>query len=655
MKENKLEAESKRSLDKISEDKAIMELIECVELDGISTVFDRARQMKPCPIGSGVSGICCKNCAMGPCRVREDKTGLCGATLGTIAARNLARHIAAGASAHSDHGRDLAHLLGQVAEGKAQGLQIKDELKLLKLAKILGIEIDDRDTKDIARDTAKKALSLFGQQEGEIDLIKIAPKRRQEIWRKNKVIPRGIDREVVEMLHRTNMGVDQDAEHILDQAIRTALSDGWGGSIVATEITDILFTTPRALPAKTNLGMLKEDEVNIVVHGHEPTLSEIIAELADDKGLIEYAKSKKAKGINVVGICCTANEVLMRQGIAPIGNFLSQEMAITTGAVELMVVDIQCIMQALGELAKKYHTKLVTSSAKCKIPGAIHLEFEEGRGVDIAREIIKMAIDNFENRKGKVHIPKVTSDLVAGFSHEYIRYMLGGRFRESFRPLNDGIIDGRIQGVVAIVGCNNARLTQDRYHNFLTRELIRRDYLVVQTGCGALASAKCGVMVPEALEYAGEGLRSICEAVGIPPVLHLGSCVDNSRILTVLSEVVEEGGLGEDISDLPVAGIAPEWMSEKALSIGTYFAASGVYVVFSGEPIPLESSEEVKDIMTRRWEEKYGGKLEYIQDIDEVLSRVIEHIQAKRRALKIDVKKERVLFDMEARRALKDV
>lgn len=652
---NKMKEErEEKKYKEITEDRAVIEIME--KMGGeVSTIFDRSESMKYCPIGSGISGICCKNCAMGPCRVRDDKTGLCGATLGTIAARNLARHIAAGAAAHSDHGRDMAHLLGLVAEDKAEGLKIKDEFKLMKFAKNLGVKIDDRDIKEIAKETSEKALSLFGQQTGEIDLVKIAPEKRQGIWRKYKIVPRGIDREIVETMHRTNMGVDQDAEHILDQALRTALSDGWGGSMIGTEITDILFTTPEPRRAKTNLGMLKEDEVNIVVHGHEPTLSEIIAELADDKKLLEYAKSKGASGINVVGICCTANEILMRQGIAPIGNFLSQEMAIMTRAVEVMVVDIQCIMQSLGELAKKYHTKLITSSPKCKIPGAIHMEFEENNGVKLATEIIRMAIDNFKNRKKEVYIPRITSDLVCGFSHEYIKYMLGGKFRESFRPLNDAIIDGRIQGVVGVVGCNNARITQDKYHNYLTRELIKRDYLVVATGCGALSTAKCGLMIPEALEYAGEGLRSICEAVGMPPVLHLGSCVDNSRILTVVSEIVREGGLGEDISDLPIAGIAPEWMSEKALSIGSYFAASGAYVAFSGEPIPVESSSEVKDIMTKGWQEKYGGQLEYIADIEELLDKVISVIQEKRKALRIDIKKERVLLDMEARRTLKNV
>lgn len=638
----------------LSSDEAVCKILESMD-EEISTVFSRSQSLKPCPIGSSESGICCKNCSMGPCRVMEETAGLCGATLGTIAARNLARHIAAGTAAHSDHGRDMAHLLALTSEGKAEGLKIKDDLKLFNFAKNLGVKTDDKSVSEIAGEVAEKAMSLFGQQSGEIDLMRLAPKKRQEIWRKHKVMPRGIDREVVEMMHRTNMGVDQDPENILDQAVRTALADGWGGSMIGTDITDILFTTPVPLAAKTNLGMLKEDEVNVVIHGHEPTLSEIIAELSDENELVEYAKSKGAKGINVVGICCTANEVLMRQGVAPIGNFLSQEMAIMTGAVELMVVDIQCIMQSLGELVKKYHTKLITSSPKAKIPGAIHMEFQEVNGTALAKEIIKMAIDNFQNRKHKVCIPEISSELVAGFSHEYIRYMLGGRFRESFRPLNDAIIDGRIQGIVAIVGCNNARICQDKYHNYLAKEFIKRDYLVVSTGCGALSLAKCGIMIPEAMEEAGPGLRSICEAVGIPPILHLGSCVDNSRILTIASEIVSEGGLGEDISDLPAAGIAPEWMSEKALSIGTYFAASGVYVAFSGQPIPVESSTEVKNIMTSGWQQKYGGQLEYIADIDELLEKVINVIQDKRKALKIDTKKERVLMDMEARRALTNV
>jgi carbon-monoxide dehydrogenase catalytic subunit len=213
--------------------------------------------------------------------------------------------------------------------------------------------------------------------------------------------------------------------------------------------------------------------------------------------------------------------------------------------------------------------------------------------------------------------------------------MLGGSYRSSFRPLNDAIMSGRIRGVVADVGCNNPRTTQDATHDYLVRELLKNDVLVVETGCGALASGKAGFMLGEAaMEHAGPGLREVCEATGMPPVLHMGSCVDNTRILTVLTQIVEEGGLGDDISDVPAVGIAPEWMSEKALAIASYCVASGAYVIM-GINSPVEASQVVTDIMSEGWEQRLGGKLEFIVEPEEMLRRILEHIDKKRAALKL--------------------
>jgi len=403
--------------------------------------------------------------------------------------------------------------------------------------------------------------------------------------------------------------------------------------------------------SQVNLGVLKKDEVNVVVHGHEPVLSELIVLAAGQKDLVDYAISKGAKGINLAGMCCTANEIMMRQGIPTAGNFLSQELAILTGAVDAIIVDVQCIQAALVSLSKHFHTKVITTSQKGKITGATHIQFDEQNALEIAREIVRVAIDNYQNRKETI-IPKDLNDLVAGFSNEYINYMLGGKYRASYRPLNDAIIQGRIFGAAGVVGCNNPRVCHDEAHNYVVKELIKHDVLVVQTGCGAIANAKYGLLTPEAMEYAGPGLREICETVGIPPVLHLGSCVDNSRILTILTEVVNEGGLGEDISELPVVGIAPEWMTEKALSIGVYFVASGVYVIFGGVSSPVSASDVVTDIITNRWEDMVGGKLEFEPDPVKIVEKTLEHIARKRKALKIDIKKERVLYDMEKRREL---
>ena len=630
----------KRQLDEYSADPAAQQMLARAEELGLETAFTRADKMVPCNIGA--AGMCCKQCGMGPCRLtKSGEVGVCGATLDTIQARNLARAIAAGAAAHSDHGRDMAFLLKAVANGETEGYSIRDVAKLRTVAAKYEIPIEDRAPQEIANDLADLYVAQFGQQRGEVVPVRRAPKKRQALWRQHDVVPRGVDREVVETLHRTHIGDDQDAEHILEHAIRTGLSDGWAGSMIATDVSDILFGTPAPILGRANLGVIKDNMVNVVLHGHEPSLSEMIVAASQDPEIIEYAKAAGAAGVNLSGICCTANEILMRQGIPAAGNFLHQELAIMTGAVEAMVVDVQCIMQALIELAGNFHTKIITTSAKVKIKGATHIEFDEHHALTMARNILKTAIDNFKNRDAaKTRIPNIQEDLVPGFSHEYINYMLGGSYRASFRPLNDAIISGRIRGVAAIVGCNNPRSRQDYLHTKVTKELLKQDVLVVETGCGAIAAAKLGLLLGEAgLEEVGPGLRQVCETVGIPPVLHMGSCVDNTRILTVLTQMVEEGGLGDDIDQIPAVGLAPEWMSEKALSIAAYCVASGVYVIFggaspvSGMPDRVADSDVVLKYISQGWEKKYGGKLEFIPDVDEMIRRALEHIDGKRAAL----------------------
>jgi carbon-monoxide dehydrogenase catalytic subunit len=631
-------ARNKRTPEEQSIDPAAQQMLIRADELGISTAFSRADALSPCNIGS--AGMCCKLCGMGPCRLtKEGQTGICGATIDTIQARNLIRAIAAGGAAHSDHGRDMAFTLKAVANGETEGYVIRDVAKLRNIAARYDIEIEGRAPDEIANDLADLYISQFGQQRGEVIVTKRAPETRQKLWREQGVIPRGVDREVVEALHRTHIGDDQDPEHILNHAIRVSLADGWGGSLIATDVSDILFGTPAPILGEANLGVLKDDMVNVVVHGHEPTLSQMIVAATQDPEIIEYAKAAGAKGVNLSGICCTANEILMRQGIPAAGNFLHQELSILTGSVEAMIVDVQCIMQALVSLAENFHTMIITTSPKVKIKGATHIEFHEDKALTIAKEIVKKAIDNYKNR-GETQIPTDRERLIPGFSHEYINYMLGGSYRASFRPLNDAIMSGRIRGVAAIVGCNNPRSTQDYLHTYVTAELLKQDVLVVETGCGAIASAKLGYLLGEAgLDKVGPGLREVCETVGIPPVLHMGSCVDNTRILTVLTQMVEEGGLGDDIHQIPAVGLAPEWMSEKALVIGTYCVASGAYVMFggtspiSGMPDRVSDSTIVSEYISSGWEELYGGKMEFVLDPDEMIRRTLEHIDKKRAEL----------------------
>jgi carbon-monoxide dehydrogenase catalytic subunit len=452
-------------------------------------------------------------------------------------------------------------------------------------------------------------------------------------------------------MHRSHMGVDQHYANITKQCSRTALADGWGGSMVATEISDILFGTPAPMAIEVNMGVLKEDQVNIIIHGHEPNLFESMVESVAEPTLVQAAKDAGAKGINLVGMCCSGLEMFVRHGTPHAGNFMSTETILVTGAVDAMVVDVQCIKQALAEVAECYNTQLITTNPRAQIEGAKHVEFHEDKPKDCTDEIVIQAIGRFKDRGVEVDIPKIVNHGVTGFSHEYINYMLGGTFRASYTPLNDNIINGRIRGVAGVVGCNNPRMKQDYVHVELVKELIKNDVLVVQTGCSQIALAKAGLTTPEAAHLAGPGLKEVCETVGMPPVLGCGACVDNSRILIACAEMVKTGGLGDSIADLPVAGCAPEYMSEKAITIGHYFVASGVFTVF-GVTFPIVEGTKFHKHLFEELEGKGMGKWGFAVDPHEIARLMIAHIDKKRKALGIDKARERVLMDMSDRREI---
>lgn len=630
---------------------ATAQMLAKAERDGVETAFHRAANMKACPIGA--DSACCKHCAMGPCRMNAKdpygKVGVCGATIDTIMARNFGRMVACGGAAHTDHGMSMLDLFREIVNGNIKDYSIKDPIKLEEVAKELGIEVQDRETKDIATDLYNELERTYTQVEGEIPFAKRVPEKTLETWRKYGVVPRGAMREIMELMHRTHMGVDQDYENLTHQCSRTALADGWGGSMVATEISDILFGTPTPVRTEVNMGCLKEDQVNIIIHGHEPNLFESMLESVNDPTLIQAAKDAGAAGINLVGMCCSGAEMICRHGIPHAGNFMSTESIMVTGAVDAMAVDVQCIKQGLAKVADCYGTKLFTTNPRCRLEGVEHIEFHEHTPRECTDAIVENAIIRYKNRNLPIEIPQIKNMGVHGFSHEYINYMLGGTFRASYTPLNDNIINGRIRGVAGVVGCTNPRVKQDWVHLELVKELIRNDVLVVQTGCSQIAMAKAGLYTPEAAHLAGPGLREVCETVGMPPVLGCGSCVDNSRILIACSEMVRVGGLGDSIADLPVAGAAPEYMSEKAICIGQYFVASGVYTVF-GVTFPIIEETKFHKLLFGGLEEMGFGKWGFTADPHEMAQMMIAHIDKKRKALGIDKARERVLVDMADRR-----
>ncbi|MDR2601807.1 MAG: anaerobic carbon-monoxide dehydrogenase catalytic subunit [Spirochaetaceae bacterium] len=604
---------------------------------GAETYEDRVKQQTPhCKFGE--DGVCCKNCSMGPCRVSaRGKRGICGADAHAIAGRNYLRMIAAGTASHSDHAREILHVLREAK--KDGGYQIRDEAKLLRLAEEWNVKTEGRDIYDVAHDVANVGLMEFGKPDGYQLFTKRAPAERQELWKKEGVLPRAIDREIATSLHMTHMGNTADAEYLVRQGVRTGLSNGWGGSMIGTEITDILFGTPQERASEGNLGVLEKNMVNLVVHGHDPAFSEMVVTAAELKELQDYAKSKGAKGLNVVGLCCTANEVAMRHGVRMAGNFLQQENVILTGVCDLMCVDVQCIFPALPKLADCFHTKFVTSSHIARIPGAIHIEFAPETAMEQAKEIVKMAIDNYPNRdEGKIYIPETKQPANVGYPCEVIISKLDGVTNShvdqlgSYRPAVDAIRSGVLRGAVGIVGCNNPRVRPDYSHFAIMEELLKNDVLIVATGCAAQLATKAGLLNKEAKWCCGDGLRRVCDLADIPPILHMGACVDISRILLLVAGIARDWNV--DMNQLPIVGVAPEWMSEKAVSIANYCIGSGIDVYLGIQP-QVMGSTQMAELITEGTRKITGAG--YIIDTDpkSLVKKIIDGIEAKRAALGI--------------------
>jgi len=607
-------------------------LKEKAKQEGLETVWERHAAQEP-RCGFCDLGLSCRICVMGPCRLdpfgEGPQRGVCGADADIMVARNLARMIAAGAASHSDHGRDLVETLLAVGEGRAPGYQITDAAKLGRLAAEVGVA-PGLEPLAQARELALAIMEEYGIKKGHLTFTQRLPAARLTRWQALGLAPRGIDWEVTEMMHRTHMGVDNDPLNLLLQALRCALADGWGGSMIATEISDVLFGTPKPVVSQVNMGVLKTDQVNIILHGHSPLVSEAVAQAAQDPQLLARAQELGAQGINLAGLCCTGNEVLMRRGIPMAGNHLLQELAIVTGAVEAMVVDYQCIMPSLGDLASCYHTLFFTTSPKAKFPKATHLPFAPANGAALGHTLVSQAVENFPRRApDRVAIPVAPAAQVSGFSVEIIQEALGG----TWEPLLNAIKTGHIRGAVGVVGCNNPKITQDYGHINLTKRLIAADILVLDTGCAAVAHAKAGFKTPEAAELAGPGLRAVCKALGVPPVLHMGSCVDNTRIVNLAA--ILAGALGVDLDQLPVAAAAPEWYSEKAATIACYAVASGIFTVLGVAP-PVLGSAAVTDLLLNGLETHLGARFAVQPDPIQAAQLIIGHIEGKRRALGLD-------------------
>ncbi|MDY5219223.1 MAG: anaerobic carbon-monoxide dehydrogenase catalytic subunit [Eubacteriales bacterium] len=612
-------------------------LLETAKKVGADTWQQRVKNQTPhCKFGE--EGICCRICTMGPCRITpKSPRGICGCDANGIVARNYLRFTAGGAATHSDHGRSICHTLYAAKEGG--NYQVKDPEKLCRIAKEWGIETEGRDIYDVAHEVAETGLMEYGKPFGVQRFLKRAPESRQKIWADQAIEPRAIDREVSQSMHMTHMGCSSLPEALVRQSLRAGLSDGWGGSMMGTEFSDVLFGTPKPVDTTANIGVMEKDMVNIIVHGHDPSLSEMIVFYAQDPEMVALAKEMGAKGINIAGVCCTSNEVAMRHGIPMAGNFLSQENVVLTGACEAIVVDVQCIFPALGPLSKCFHTKFVTTSPIARMPDSDFIEFHEDTAGENAKKIVEMAVRNFKNRKPElVNIPQLKTNATVGYSVEAIKKCLDGVTNShvdetgTTKPLIECVKSGVLRGAVAMVGCNNPKVRPDTAHIELMKKLIANDIIVIVSGCSAQAAAKAGLLSKDAKELCGEGLKRVCELVDIPPILHMGSCVDISRMMILASDIAKDWGI--DISQVPVVGCAPEYMSEKAVSIGNYVVATGIETFLGVDPY-TKGGPEVVNLLQGEVEDWVGAKFVVELDIEKLGDRMMETIEAKRAALGI--------------------
>ena len=615
-------------------------LLENATKVGADTWQQRVKNQTP-HCGFGEAGTCCRICSMGPCRITpKAPRGICGCDVHGIVARNYLRFTAGGTATHSDHGREIMHTLHETREGG--NYQVKDPEKLIRIAKEWGVETEGKDIYDLAHEMAEVGLLEYGKPFGQLKFVDRAPEHTQKLWNDAGITPRAIDREVAQALHMTHMGCSSLPEALIHQALRSGLSDGWGGSMMGTEFSDVMFGTPKPVDTTANIGVMEKDMVNIIVHGHDPSLSEMIVYYANDPEMIALAKSVGAKGINIAGVCCTSNEVAMRHGIPMAGNFLNQENVVLTGACEAIVVDVQCIFPALGPLSKCFHTKFITTSPIAQIPDSEFYRFSAETAGENAKAIVKMAIENFVNRKPElVNIPNQKQNARVGYSVEAIKKVLDGVANTQLdelgttKPLIECVHSGVLRGAVAMVGCNNPKVRPDTAHIELMKKMLENDIIVITTGCSAQAAAKAGLMDPEkAKEYCGAGLKRVCELAGIPPVLHMGSCVDISRMMILASDIAKDWGI--NISQVPVVGCAPEWMSEKAVSIGNYVVATGIETFLGVDPYS-KGSTEVTELLQgengiNKWVE---AKFVVDTDIDSLGDKMIACIEAKRAALGI--------------------
>jgi anaerobic carbon-monoxide dehydrogenase catalytic subunit len=607
-------------------DGATENMIKHTKCIGIETIF--SKRSPSCKLGT--LGTCCRQCMLGPCK---DK-GACGANVDTIVARNLLMMVGRGTAAHASHSLHVANALLKTARNQTT-YKIKEPEKLTSIATKLKLDTS-LGNENIAIQVASEAISDIVGNKTSMRFVSYFPDSVVENLFELGVIPGSVSNELMNEKHETSMGTMADPTSLILHTASLGVAD-MACLVISSHLQDALLGTPELVHSSIGFNVLDKNKINLVIHGHIPMLAEKIVELSEDEELVDRAKALGASGINIVGCCCTGNEVMMRHGIPLAGSNLQQELIIATGMVEAFVVDVGCIYPNIVNVAKNFHTKVITTMKEATISGALHIPFEDEHSDDAARRIFEVAIDNFKKRGNNIYLPEgKPKELIAGFSVETCLKLLSNINPEDpLKLLTDTIASGNIYGIVLLAGCTSPRVVADASHVQIAKDLIKQNVLVVATGCAAQACARAGLLSSDASQYAGDKLRSVLTLLGesselkepLPPVWHFGSCSDNGRVMILISAIAEK--LGVPIKDLPIAASVAEWITEKAVAIGTGALTLGVTVHLGIIP-PILGSNEVTTLLTQKSKELFGGK--FIVEVDpEIASQMLlEHIKMAR-------------------------
>lgn len=619
---------------RVSYHDSVEEMLKRIADDGLSSVFSRWNEQEKIRCKFCLEGLSCQLCTQGPCRISEKAAakGVCGIGPDGMAMRNLLMRNIMGAATYAHHAYEAFRTLKATAEGKTP-FHITDKDKLKMLCEKVGINTNQ----DINQLAIQLAEFFDGEMKVDPDhesvMVKaFAPKRRIPIWKELHIYPSGINHEVELCIASCLTNVDGDYVSLAKKALRLGLSTIYTAQIGLEMTQDILFGTPMPHEVDVDMGIMDPDYVNIAFNGHQPWVAVATLQKAREATYQERAKKAGAKGIRIVGSIETGQELLQRFEMDDVfvglmGNWLAIEPFLATGTVDALVMEENCSPPAIDQYAEKYQVALISVSTIIGVPGVAHeMPYYPARADEMAESCINIAIENFKMRHGKITplVPKQVQKAIAGFSTEAVLKAIGN----DLNALVDVIAKGQIKGIVALANCSTLRNGPQDWNTVnLTYQLIKKDILVVAGGCGNHGLEVAGLCNMDAVDLAGNGLKGVCKALGIPPVLSFGTCTDTGRISMLVTALADH--LNADISDLPIAVTAPEWMEQKATIDGIFAVAYGAYTHLSPTPFITGAPNLVK-LLTQDVEALTGGRVALGDDPVQVANEIEAHILKKR-------------------------